>query len=405
MTTDQQRGADYSTQRLSQRYRFADPNMDLFFLGALGWGPTGGLSVGEAFHIANQIEDGNADSWSSAFERQGEALERQADVWLERGCGRAAGEARLKAFACYRSAWQFVAPGERFTMLFRTSQQHFDRAMAELGLPATRFAVPYGGGELPGHFFAAADPDTPTMLIIGGADTCHEDRFLSQGRYYLDRGYAVALVDLPGQGLVQEQGLHWEPEAERPITAVIDTLIARFGVKPDRLALLGMSLGGYFACRAAAHEPRLSAVIATPALPHPAELFGGVARQRAQAEASGAVSSEAERRNFEVLMWKAGVADISELTHRWDGVAVDPRKVEVPFLSILGAQEGAVWKRQTVDWHAAIPSPGKRLVMLDAETGADAHCQGNNPLRLVQEVDHWLKEVLPGTRAADSTPI
>jgi hypothetical protein len=53
---------DYSTARLTQRYRFADPNMDLFFLGALGWGPTGGLSVGEAFHIASHIEDGNPDT-------------------------------------------------------------------------------------------------------------------------------------------------------------------------------------------------------------------------------------------------------------------------------------------------------------------------------------------------------
>ncbi len=105
------RSEDYSTQRLSQRYRFADPNMDLFFLGALGWGPAGGLSAGEAFYVATQIEDGDADSWARAFEHQGEVLNAQAGTWLERGHTLAAGEARLKAFACYRSAWQFVAPG------------------------------------------------------------------------------------------------------------------------------------------------------------------------------------------------------------------------------------------------------------------------------------------------------
>jgi pimeloyl-ACP methyl ester carboxylesterase len=383
------RGEDYSTQRLSQRYRFADPNMDLFFLGALGWGPAGGLSVGEAFYLATQIEDGNGDSWARAFEHQGEVLNAQADTWLERGWTRASGEARLKAFACYRSAWQFVAPGERFAALFHTSQKLFDQAMTELDLPATRFTVRYRGGELPGHFYQATDHSAPTVLVIGGADTCHEDRFLSQGRYYIDRGYSVALVDLPGQGLVQEQGLHWEPETERPIAAVIDALIARFGVEPRKLALLGMSLGGYFACRAAAHEPRLAAVIATPALFRPDELLAGVAKQ----EADGATMSDVALKNRQVLLWKAGAVDFSELMRRWDGVVVDPSNVQVPFLSVLGKQEGGIWKKQTEQWHASIRSTKKSFVILDAETGADAHCQGNNPLRLAQEVDGWLREV------------
>jgi len=386
------RDEDYSTQRLTQRYRFGDPNMDLFFLGALGWGPAGGLSAGEAFHIASQIEDGNADSWTCAFERQGEALNAQAGTWVEqRGGIRAAGEARLKAFACYRSAWQFVVPGERFAKLFRTSQKLFDQAMVELHLPTTRFAVPYKGGQLPGHFFHSSKLAAPTILVIGGADTCHEDRFLSQGRYYFDRGYSVALVDLPGQGLVQEQGLFWEPETELPIAAVIDELIANFQVDPRKLAMIGMSLGGYFACRAAAHEPRLAAVVATPALYRPNDLFVGSAKQHSERDAAS--TPEAARNNLEVLMWKAGVDDLQALIHRWEGVAVDPRKVQVPFFSVLGKQEGVVWQKQTEEWHASISSAKKKIVSLDAETGADAHCQGNNPLRLVQEVDCWLQDV------------
>lgn len=378
--------ADYSTSRLTQRYRFDDPDMDLFFLGTLGWGPAGGLSVGEAFHVASQIEDGDGESWARAFERQGVVERTQADDWRRRGWTRAAGEARLKAFASYRMAWQFVAPGERFAELYEAQQRLFDEAMRELELPVTSFSVPYRGGSLPGHFFRARDPAAPTVLVIGGADTSHEDRFLSQGRHYLERGHSVALVDLPGQGLVQAQGLHWEPEAERPIAAVVDTLIARFGVDPRTLVLLGMSLGGYFACRAAAHEPRLAAVVATPALARPEALLlagaGDVTR-----------GSDVARKNQEVLMWKAGVARWSEMIPKWRGVAADPRAVQVPFLSVLGKQEGAVWRRQTEEWHASIPSPRKRLVILDAETGADAHCQGNNPLRLVQEVDGWLREL------------
>lgn len=92
-------------------------------------------------------------------------------------------------------------------------------------------------------------------------------------------------------------------------------------------------------------------------------------------------------------MWKAGVKDIDDLVRRWADISVDPRVVQLPFLSALGTQEGPVWKKQTEEWHAAIPSNCKQLVVLDAGSGADAHCQGNNPLRLVQEVDAWLQEV------------
>ena len=382
---------DYSTARLTQRYRFADPNMDLFFLGALGWGPTGGLSVGEAFHIASHIEDGNPDTWTQAFERQGEVLAAQAERWAGQGVMRAAGETRLKAFACYRSAWQFVLPGAYFSALFRKGQELFDQAMQELGLPTTRFEVAYSGGKLPGHFFPANDQAAPTILIIGGADTCHEDRFLSQGRYYLERGYAVALVDLPGQGLVAEQNLYWEAEIERPIGAVIDTLVARFGVNTQKLAMLGMSLGGYFACRAAAEEPRLAAIVATPALSRPEELFlaaAGATKKETH------TPSDAAHRNMQVLLWKAGVDNLTALADKWQSATAAPAKVNVPFLTVVGGQEGVVWKQQSIEWHNAIPSANKRLTMLDAETGADAHCQGNNPLRLVQEVDAWLREVL-----------
>ena len=385
------KGVDYSTQRLAQRYRFDDPNMDLFFLGALSWGAAGGLSVGEAFYVASKIEDGNPDSWADAFEQQAEILKKQAAVWLQRGNVKAAGETRLRAFSCYRSAWQFVVPGTRFNDLFIHSQECFDLAMAELVLPSQRFNVPYAGGELPGHYYASENQNAPTILIIGGADTCHEDRFLSQGRYYLDRGYSVALVDLPGQGLVPNQGLYWEPETEHSMSAVVDALIEQFNVDPKKLVLLGMSLGGYFACRSAAYEHRFAAVIATPALYHPEELFIGVGNQLAK----GMPESAAGNNNFQVLFWKAGVKNISEMIEKWEGYAVDPKLVTMPFMSVLGMQEGSVWKKQTQEWSDGIKNDKKKLVMLDAETGADAHCQANNILRLVEEVDTWLKNVLP----------
>lgn len=79
----------------------------------------------------------------------------------------------------------------------------------------------------------------------------NEDLYLSLGRNLLARGYSVAMADLPGQGITMMDELHWEAEAEKPIAAVTQLLVDRFGAKPGRMALIGLSLGGYFVARAA----------------------------------------------------------------------------------------------------------------------------------------------------------
>jgi hypothetical protein len=43
-------------------------------------------------------------------------------------------------------------------------------------------------------------------------------------------------------------------------------------------------------------------------------------------------------------------------------------------------------------WHAALSVRHKTFLRLDGATGADAHCQVNNPTRLAQEVYDWLNE-------------
>ena len=212
-------------QRLATKYRFDDEDMDLFFVAALGWGPAGGLAVGEAFYVASQITDGDADSWVRAFAAQGELLDAEADDWLARGARRNAGEARLRAFSAYRSSWQFASPrAPEFAANYARHQRAFAQAMNELQLPATFFQVPWGHASLPGVFLQNADRNAPVVLVIGGADTCFEDLFLTVGRNLFERGYSVAIADLPGQGNTAAQGLHWPVEAETPVAAVADLL-------------------------------------------------------------------------------------------------------------------------------------------------------------------------------------
>jgi pimeloyl-ACP methyl ester carboxylesterase len=382
-------------QRMARKYRFDDPDMDLFFMSAMSWGPSGGLDIGQAYYVASQIVDGDADSWVGAFADYGDRQNEQADAWIRRGWKRAAGEAHLKAFAAYRSAWQFAeAGGPVFADLYGRQRAAFASAMAGLDMPVTFFEVPFEGASLPGLFLRHADPDAPVALVIGGADTCHEDLFLSVGRAVWERGYSVAIVDLPGQGNTAAEGMHWQTEPERSISAAIDVLVERFGARPGSIALIGLSLGGYFVTRAAGAEPRLATVIATTPFPEPGELFALSVQAARHGIARGQIPSTAAQRSRRMIAWKAGVDTPEALLARWHGIKADPAVVTVPFLSIVGGGDSTVFATQARAWHEAIASARKDFVFLDASTGADGHCQVNARLRFVQEACGWMDDIL-----------
>ncbi len=182
----------------------------------------------------------------------------------------------LKAAASARSAWQFCDPGELLTQLLRETQATFREAIDLLGLPAEFFGVPYEGAQLPAMLLRASDPSAPTLLVVGGADSALENIFFTIGRGAWERGLNVANVDLPGSNATALDGLHWTGESERPIGAAIDCLLER-GVDPAKLALVGFSLGGFWAGRAAGREPRRAACVASTPFPEPRELFGSAA--------------------------------------------------------------------------------------------------------------------------------
>jgi pimeloyl-ACP methyl ester carboxylesterase len=367
--------------------------MDLFFLIALGWGDTGGLSIGEAWNVAKTIGDGDAESWVNAFRASGDRQLKQADEWKAAGWTRPAAQARLKAFASYRSGWQFAPVGPVFDDLYARHKAAFREALPDLGLPATFFETPYKGKTLPGVFIQNPNRRAPVVLLLGGADTCFEEIYLTVGRNVFEGGYSVAMADLPGQGITMKDDLHWEAEPEKPIGAIIDVLIERFHARPGRMALLGYSLGGYWACRAACYEKRLATAMASTPLPRPPDLFGSMIEARKELTAQARGRSSATRRNLETMFWKAGASSEEDLLAKMANFIADPALVTMPFLSVVGAGEGAGFQSQSDLWHTQIRSPRKRLVRLDATTGGDAHCQAGNRLRLAQEMCGWMDEI------------
>ena len=85
------------------------------------------------------------------------------------------------------------------------------------------------------------------------------------GAAAVERGYLAITFDGPGQGhALFEQGLPFRPDWEAVITPVVDHLLARDDVDPERIALHGVSQAGYWVPRAVAFEHRIAAAVADP---------------------------------------------------------------------------------------------------------------------------------------------
>jgi 2,6-dihydroxypseudooxynicotine hydrolase len=99
----------------------------------------------------------------------------------------------------------------------------------------------------------------PWVVLIPGLDSTKEEFFFLE-KSFLDRGMATVSVDGPGQG---ETGLMLpiRPDYEAAISPLMDVLLARDDLDPDRVGICGVSLGGYYAPRVAAFDKRFKAVV------------------------------------------------------------------------------------------------------------------------------------------------
>jgi pimeloyl-ACP methyl ester carboxylesterase len=94
------------------------------------------------------------------------------------------------------------------------------------------------------------------ILLCGGFDSSIEEPFPIQVSLR-DAGFDVITFEGPGQGAALEaEGLAMTPDWERPVRAVLDHF------RLDDVTLVGYSLGGCLALRAAAREPRVRRVVA-----------------------------------------------------------------------------------------------------------------------------------------------
>lgn len=148
-----------------------------------------------------------------------------------------------------------------------------------------KVAIPYENSTLPGWFCPSPlGGRQPTVIVTNGSDGQNIDIFAYGPEAGLQRGYNILMYDGPGQGeMLFVRTLPFRYDWEAVVTPIVDYLLTRSDVDPDRIALTGWSMGGDLVARAAAFEPRLAAIVSDTGLVSPWLAFPAELREIAEA--------------------------------------------------------------------------------------------------------------------------
>lgn len=227
------------------------------------------MGGGDVFDIARackNIVEGDRDSWEREWLSAAERTEAKARKALAEGHEVTAMKYFFHANQYWRMSDVFltIERNDDKARRFLKCQENFRAAAALHDPPMEVITVECGDEEYDGYFCHPFNPGPgkwPAVFFIGGADAFAEEIYFS-GRAMLERGIAMLLVDTPGRGSsMYVKNIPTRPDYEVPGRACFDYLASRPEVDPDRLALMGISMAGYYAPRVAAFEDRIKAFV------------------------------------------------------------------------------------------------------------------------------------------------
>ncbi len=310
------------------------------------------------------------ETWDEWLPRWVETADRHRSLAEEaEAAGRpiTAGEAFVRAALAYHFAkFVWIVDVERNHETTRRAAEALYAAHRHLDPAAERVEIPFDGATIVGNLRRPPDERIPLVLLIPGLDSTKEEFFYWED-VFLRRGLATFSLDGPGQG---ESGfeLSIRPDYEAAVTAALDTL-----AWAEPVGACGVSLGGYYAPRAAACEPRIRAVAGISGAFNFGECWDGLPSLTRQAfqHHSGAPDADEARAKAHELDLTPVIGDLAQ-----------------PALMVTGRLDRIIPWEQTA--RIADGAPNGRLVLFDEGN----HVCNNLPYAYRPLVADWLQEHL-----------
>jgi len=376
-----------------------------------------GSDIGESLAAACLIKQREGDrqallnAWYEEWRKLGERIEKKADDCLANGHKVSARDAYLRASEYYRSADFYLHDNPSNPVILELWDRMFTcfENARKLSIPSFELVqIPYERTTVPAYFCPAVNSSkrAPTLIIHQGFDGTIQELYLGYGKDAVRRGYNCLMFEGPGQGsVIRKQGLPFRHDWEKVVTPVVDYALQRGDVDPKRIVLLGLSMGGYLAPRAAAYEHRLAALIANEGiLDNFATTYQRLGMKREElikliqekSEEINAASFKAAKETITSFwglsngMWTFGAKSPAEFAMKQSRMTlVDcAHLISCPTL-VIDSDAEQFFGGQPKQLYDALSCPKTYLVFKTGE-GSELHCQAGGQLLANQVIFDWI---------------
>ncbi|MEJ2600722.1 MAG: YqiA/YcfP family alpha/beta fold hydrolase [Anaerolineales bacterium] len=227
------------------------------------WAPrftSQGVDYNDFIRTTSAIE--RWDQWLDAWCATGDMHTELAVQAEAEGHTLSAGQAYVQAALCYHFAkFVWMVDQDKHRSAAEKAVASLYKAHRLLDPTAERVEAAYDGIKIVANLRRPEKAErTALVLLLPGLDSTKEEFFYWEN-VFLARGMATLSMEGPGQG---ETGYHSHirPDYEVAVSGMLDALAERGDLDLGSIGIVGVSLGGYYAPRAAAFEPRLKAVAA-----------------------------------------------------------------------------------------------------------------------------------------------
>jgi len=362
----------------------------------------GGADLGEIYRVAAALKPdvGKNAAWFAQWSAMAQKVTALGDEAGSRGHKATAAGAYLRAANYYQVGERLLQPrSEESQKAYATAVSLFVQGMGEIaGLSIEPVEVPFEGGKhLPAYFVKSRDAGNvplPTVVFFDGLDITKEMQYFHGVPELARRGLATLIVDIPGTGeSIRFRGMPARFDTNVVGTAVVDHLETRGDVDHARIAVMGISLGGYYAPRAAAFEPRFKACVSWGAIWD----YYAIWKRRVDKAFQASLSVPGEH-----IMWVLGVQNLDAALDklrdwRLAGVA---EKVKCAYLLTHGERDAQIPLEDAQALFNAIGSDDKTMKVFTVAEGGYEHCQGDNITLGITYIADWLSDKLDARRRA-----
>lgn len=354
--------------------------------GAIGEIDTANEHVRE---VAKQGDDAGTEAFFSAWMGM-------ADRLVELGDEAAAARHFFTAAEKYGRATAYYITAERMQSrhyeprkkAYRTMLNAMQRTVVAGGLNCERVEIPYGGTSFPGLFVRGHGPGPrPCVVFCNGLDSVKEMIYLSIRDELAKRGVSCLMIDQPGVGeALRLRGLCAIADSERWAAAALDYLETRQDVDHRQFGMIGWSLGGYYAPRAAAFEKRFKLCVAWGANHN----WGELQRRRLAKEGDRPVPHY-----WDHVMWVWGKDNLEAFMEDAPRISLVGvlQNITVPLLITHGANDRQIpleYAQQSYD--EAVNSPLRELKIFTEREGGIEHVGADNMEPVRSYIADWIAQ-------------